>query len=102
MTLVDDLRRWVTRLMQRFLECALESQFIILEHGDAGDDFIQVKRNHRILYGEVGSREWDVDRPIASRRMRSAFDPRASLGADPGIDETVKDVHRDGGNHDEG
>jgi hypothetical protein len=42
------------------------------------------------------------DGPIMSRGGRPAFDPQAHLGADPGIDESVKDVHRDGGNHDEG
>jgi hypothetical protein len=58
--LIDELRRFVTNLMQCFLDCALESQFVILENADAVDEFVQFKRNQKILYGEVGSREWDV------------------------------------------
>jgi hypothetical protein len=55
-----ELRRFLTNLMQCFLDCALESQFVILEDADAVDEFVQFKMNHRILYAEVGSREWDV------------------------------------------
>jgi hypothetical protein len=53
-------RRFLTNLMQCFLDCAIESQFVILENADVGDEFVQFKMNHRILYGEVGSREWGV------------------------------------------
>jgi hypothetical protein len=53
-------RRFITNLMQCFLDCAIESQFVIFENADANDEFVQFKMNHRILYGEVGSREWDV------------------------------------------
>jgi hypothetical protein len=51
--------RWslLTRLWQSFLDSAQESQVVILEDGDAVDEYIQFKRNHTILYGEVGSRE---------------------------------------------
>jgi hypothetical protein len=69
--LVDDLRRLLTNLMQCFLDCALESQFVILENADAVDEFVQFKLNHKILYGEVGSREWAVVEP------RRPLDPRA-------------------------
>jgi hypothetical protein len=65
--LIDDVRRSVTHLMQCFLDSALETQFVILENGDVGDEFVQFKLNHRILYGEVGSREWaapDDRRPL--------------------------------------
>jgi hypothetical protein len=65
--LMDDLRGCVTHLMQCFLESALETQFVILENGDLADEFVQFKLNHRILYGEVGSREWaaaDERRPL--------------------------------------
>jgi hypothetical protein len=55
-----ELRRFVTNLMQCFLDCALESQFVIIESADAVDEFVQFKRNQKVLYGEVGSREWDV------------------------------------------
>ncbi len=64
---VDDVRRAVTQLMQCFLDSALETQFVILENVDVGDEFVQFKLNHRILYGEVGSREWaapDERRPL--------------------------------------
>jgi hypothetical protein len=77
--LVDDLRRSVTHLMQCFLDSALETQFVILENGDVGDEFVQFKPNHRILYGEVGSREWaatDERRPLDA----DAQAPLAALG----------------------
>jgi len=70
--------RWslLTRLLQGFLDSARESQVVILENGDAVDEYIQFKRNHTILYGEVGSREWDVAdkrRPLdAAARERLA------------------------------
>ena len=70
--------RWsvITRLLQSFLDSAQESQVVILENGDAVDEYIQFKRNHKILYGEVGSREWDVAdkrRPLdAAARERLA------------------------------
>jgi hypothetical protein len=57
--------------LQCFLDCAIESQFVILVNADVGDEFVQFKMNHRILYGEVGSREWDV----AERRR--PLDPEA-------------------------
>jgi hypothetical protein len=66
-----DVRRFVANLMQCFLDCALESQFVILEDADAGDEFVQFKMNHRILYGEVGSREWDV------AELRRPLEPEA-------------------------
>jgi type III secretion system-like peptide-binding chaperone len=64
-------RRFLTNLMQCFLDCAIESQFVILENAGTGDEFVQFKMNHRILYAEVGSREWDV----ADRRR--PLDPEA-------------------------
>ncbi|HEY8673675.1 MAG TPA: hypothetical protein VIM76_07940 [Candidatus Dormibacteraeota bacterium] len=67
--LIDDLRRSVTHILQCFLDFAIESQFVILENGDAADEFIQLKLNQRVLYGEVGSREWDV---FDARRPLSA------------------------------
>jgi hypothetical protein len=72
---MDDLRRSVTDILQCFLDCAIESQFVILENGGAADEFVQFKLNHRILYGEVGSREWDV---VDARRPLSA-EARTSL-----------------------
>jgi hypothetical protein len=66
-----ELRRFVTNLMQCFLDCALESQFVIIESADAVDEFVQFKRNQKVLYGEVGSREWDV---VEQRRP---LDPEA-------------------------
>jgi hypothetical protein len=57
---LDELRRFVTDVMQCFLDCALESQFVVFENADEVDEFVQFKLNQRILYGEVGSREWDV------------------------------------------
>ena len=77
--LIDDLRRTVTQLMQRFLDCAIESQFVILENSDAEDEFVQFKLNQCILYGEVGSREWAV---VEKRRPldASAREALASLG----------------------
>jgi hypothetical protein len=55
---MDDLRRSVTHILQCFLDSASETQFVVLEDGDVTDEFVQFKLNHRILYGEVGSREW--------------------------------------------
>jgi hypothetical protein len=75
--LVDDVRRSVTRLAQCFLDSALETQFVILENSDAGDEFVQFKLNHRILYGEVGSREWTV----ADERRPLDADAQALLAA---------------------
>jgi hypothetical protein len=75
---VDELRRFAMRLFQCFLESAVETQFVIFESAVA-DEFVQFKLNHRILYGEVGSREWDVPgsrRPLASE----ARDSLARLG----------------------
>jgi hypothetical protein len=72
---MDDLRREVTHILQCFLDCAIESQFVILESGAAADEFVQFKLNQRILYGEVGSREWDV---LEARRPLNAG-ARASL-----------------------
>jgi hypothetical protein len=46
--------------MQCFLDCALDTQFVILENADVVDEFVQFKLNQKIVYGEVGSREWDV------------------------------------------
>jgi hypothetical protein len=54
--LMDDLRRSLTHILQCFLDCAIESQLVILESGAAADEFVQFKLHHRILYGEVGSR----------------------------------------------
>ena len=68
-------RRFITNLMQCFLDCAIKSQFVILENADASDEFVQFKMNHRILYGEVGSREWDV----AERRRPLDPDAREML-----------------------
>jgi hypothetical protein len=67
--LIDDLRRSVTHILQCFLDFAIESQFVILENGGAADEFVQFKLNQRVLYGEVGSREWDV---FDARRPLSA------------------------------
>jgi hypothetical protein len=50
-------RRFLTNLMQCFLDRAVESQFVILENADVGDELVQFKMNHRILYGEVGFAE---------------------------------------------
>ena len=75
---VDELRLFVTRIFQCFLDSALETQFVILE-GCASDEFVQFKLNHRILYGEVGSREWaapDERRPLGA----AARDSLAGLG----------------------
>jgi hypothetical protein len=69
--LEHELRRFLTNLMQCFLDCALESQFVIIENADAVDEFVQFKTNHKVLYGEVGSREWDI---IEHRRP---LDPEA-------------------------
>jgi hypothetical protein len=69
--LVDNTRRYVTRLMQCFLDCALESQFVIIENADVVDEFVQFKLNQRILYGEVGSREW------AAVEQRRPLEPAA-------------------------
>jgi hypothetical protein len=74
---VDDLRRSVTQLMQCFLDGALETQFVILENGGAVDEFVQFKLNHRILYGEVGSREWaaaEERRPLDDEARESLAD----------------------------
>ena len=68
---MDDVRRLVTHLMQCFLDSALETQFVVLENADVGDEFVQFKLNHRILYGEVGSREWAAPedrRPLDTAR----------------------------------
>lgn len=71
-----DLRRSVTHLMQCFLDTAEEREFVILENEDAGDEYVQFKLNNRILYAEVGSREWakaDDCRPLdAGARARVA------------------------------
>jgi hypothetical protein len=75
----DELRRFVTRIFQCFLDSALETQFVILENVDTADEFVQFKLNHRILYGEVGSREWaapDARRPLDTK----ARDSLAGLG----------------------
>ena len=73
---VDELRRSVTHLMQCFLDTALETQFVILENGDHEDEYVQFKLNNRILYAEVGSREWSAAedcRPLdADARSRLA------------------------------
>jgi hypothetical protein len=76
---VDDLRRSVTKIFQCFLDSALEAQFVILGSSRAADEFVQFKLNHRILYGEVGSREWDT--PEERRPLDSdARDALAGLG----------------------
>ena len=74
---MDDVRRLVTHLMQCFLDSALETQFVVLENAAVGDEFVQFKLNHRILYGEVGSREWAAPE---DRRPLNA-DARALLEA---------------------
>lgn len=79
MMYVNALKRSVTRLIQCFLDSALERQFVILENDGAVDEFVQFKVNHRILYGEVGSREWaaaEERRPLDNE----ARDSLASLG----------------------
>ncbi|HEY6468326.1 MAG TPA: hypothetical protein VI434_01020 [Candidatus Dormibacteraeota bacterium] len=72
----DDLRRSVTHLMQCFLDNALEAQFVIFENCDHEDEYVQFTLNNRILYAEVGSREWrapDDCRPLdAHARSRLA------------------------------
>jgi hypothetical protein len=77
--IVDELRRFATRIFQCFLESALETQFVIFESGDSVDEFVQFKLNNRILYGEVGSREWaapEERRPLGTE----ARDSLAGLG----------------------
>lgn len=76
---VDELRHFVTRIFQCFLENALETQFVIFESGGAADEFVQFKLNNGILYAEVGSREWaspDRRRPLDA----DARDALARLG----------------------
>jgi hypothetical protein len=58
--LMDDLRHSLTRILHCFLDVAIESQFVILGKGGVADEFVQFKLKHRVLYGEVGSREGDV------------------------------------------
>jgi hypothetical protein len=77
--LVGELRRFATRIFQCFLDSALETQFVIFGSDDVADEFVQFKLNHRILYGEVGSREWaapDERRPLDA----AARDVLAGLG----------------------
>jgi hypothetical protein len=77
--LVDDLRRSLTHLLQCFLDFALDREFVILENGGGEDEYVQFKSNHRILYGEVGSREWAA--PHARRPLDAeARDSLAAMG----------------------
>jgi hypothetical protein len=82
--LVDDLRRSVTKIMQCFLDSALETQFVILENSDAGDEFVQFKLNNRILYGEVGSREWSAVDGRCPLDVAAQLDDRGAGGVAQG------------------
>ncbi len=70
-------QRRLVNTFQAFLDHALERQFVIIGNAEAEDEFVQFKRNHRILYGEVGSREWGV----ADRRRPLDADSRTALAA---------------------
>ena len=62
--------RFLTDIFQCLLDHAAEAQFVIVEDPAHPDQFVQFKRNHSIIYGEVGSREWsrpEERRPLAAQ-----------------------------------
>jgi hypothetical protein len=62
-------RRLTTAVLQSFLDHAADQGFVIFSNPAAPDEYIQFKRSGGVVYGEAGSRQWDVP---ASRRALSA------------------------------
>ena len=68
-------RRVITGVLQAFLDNAPDQGFLILGDPERPDEFLQFKRSAGIIYGEVGSRQWDAP----ERRRPLSPDAEATL-----------------------
>ncbi|TMD97394.1 MAG: hypothetical protein E6I76_06085 [Chloroflexi bacterium] len=68
-------RRVITGVLQAFLDNAPDQGFLILGDPERPDEFVQFKRSAGIIYGEVGSRQWDAP----ERRRPLSPDAEATL-----------------------
>ena len=68
-------RRVITGVLQAFLDDAPDQGFLILSDPDRPNEYVQFKRSAGMIYGEVGSRQWDAP----ERRRPLSPDAEAAL-----------------------